>query len=109
MHISRLALTAVLLGFATPACALTGEELLDGLREFNNQKYTFHAGLAVGYVSGASNVAVGAGIACPPTSISAMQLSAVAKKYIEDRPARWQLPADALVMASLQEGFPCKK
>lgn len=96
--------------FATPCHALTGEQLLDGLRaqEDPRRQYTFEAGLAIGFVSGTANTALSLGAICPSTVISTNQMIAVARKHIEDRPSYWNLPAEGLVFAALRDAFPCQ-
>jgi hypothetical protein len=45
---------------------------------------------------------------CMADSISNEQAAKVAKKYLQDNPARLHLPADLLIREALEKAFPCK-
>jgi hypothetical protein len=44
---------------------------------------------------------------CSPPSVGATQLVAVARKYIAERPERWNERASNLITESLTTAFPC--
>ena len=116
-----LASTAVLLlFFVSDARAMTGEELLDGLRKAESpverDKYSYFAGLAQGYVSGIANysnalqVTNTANVHCfGDKALSSAQLVAIVRNYVEERPAQWNENAELLIAAALREAFPCGK
>jgi hypothetical protein len=95
---------------STNVFAATGEELLRGLQAADNPytRHSFEAGLAMGFVSGASSVAVHLGAICPyGGDISALQMAAIVRNYIEAHPEKWQLPADELAVQAMVKAFPC--
>jgi hypothetical protein len=112
MRFAIIICVTLLLGlYATQAHALNGEQLLDGLRIAENPvtQSSLQAGLSVGFVSGVASVANSAGTLCASSTLSAQQMAAVVKKYLEDNPATWNLPADSSVIQALQIAFPCPR
>jgi hypothetical protein len=104
-----LAIAAIFI-FSPTTFAATGEELLQGLRAADNPytRGSLQAGLAMGFVSGASSVASHLGAICPPGGgASALQMAAIVKQYIEAHPEKWQLPADQLAVQAMVQAFPC--
>lgn len=110
--------TVALLFLALNVRAMAGEELLDGLRKaespMDRDKYSYFAGLAQGYVSGIANyshalqVTGTANVHCfGDRALSAAQLVAIVRKYVEARPEKWHENAELLVAAALCEAFPC--
>lgn len=97
--------------FGSSAYAMSGEELLEGLRDYANPNLSdakwYGSGVSLGFVSGVAHVAIQYGIVCPKSSVSAKQLIAITKKYVEDNPSHWQLPAETLATNALIQAFPC--
>ena len=108
----------LLLLITSNASAMTGEELLHGLREAESpverEKYSYFAGLALGYVSAIANYSHAlqvtniASIHCfGDQALSSAQLVAIVRKYVEERPAQWHEKAELLIAAALRDAFPC--
>ncbi|MBB5200843.1 hypothetical protein HNR39_002685 [Glaciimonas immobilis] len=66
------------------------------------------SGTLIGYVTGSSDAFSGY-LFCPPSGATVGQLMAVTKKYVSDRPARWNESASDLVIDALKDAFPCAK
>jgi hypothetical protein len=109
----KLVLITLALGLlsACPALALTGEELLKGLRAAESPEASkFEVGLSLGFVSGISHLAKSLGLLCGQAeNITIWQLAAIARKHIENNPSEWHKDAESLVLQALVQAFPCTK
>lgn len=65
------------------------------------------AAIAMGYVSGVADSYQG-DVVCLPTGATVGQLVAVTKKFLDEHPDQWNLPANLLVGRSLHLAFPCQ-
>jgi hypothetical protein len=46
---------------------------------------------------------------CPPGAITPKQLALIAKKFLEDHPAKLQEPANKLLMVAYMDAFRCSE
>lgn len=87
----------------------SGNELQEWMSELKKENGNLHSiGLFRGYVSGI--VDIGDGILfCTPQGTTRGQYTAVAIKYIEHNPEKWNLGASTIIQNALENAFPCKK
>lgn len=62
----------------------------------------------IGYVQGVHDTLDAISI-CSPENVTAGQLNAVVKKYLDANPEKWGLEANMLIYYALSKAFPCKK
>ena len=65
-------------------------------------------GLFSGYVGGIAD-ALNGYVICFPKGVPRRQMNAIVKQYMIANPAKWNQPADELVIEALSQPFPCKK
>lgn len=64
-------------------------------------------GMCIGYVVGVMSVMEYINVICRPVKATHAQATLVVQKYLSDHPEKLHLNADELVIAALQEAFPC--
>jgi len=64
--------------------------------------------LFIGYVRGVADTGDGV-LFCIRNNVTVGQCVAVAEKYLENNPEKWNHEAAPLVIAALQQAFPCGK
>jgi hypothetical protein len=105
-----IVLFAVLVLSCHSAFAMSGNELVDGMRVYlkadkdSTKADYLLAGNYLGYVQGvaeatASNYSL-------PNGVTADLLCHIVAKFLEKHPERWSEPASRLVCNALQEAFP---
>lgn len=100
----KLLLATLLLSCASHAQFRTGNQLLTEIQEPAN----YRSGLAMGYIMGVTDVGNGVSF-CPPSNVTAGQLSDMVKNRLLDTPAIRHLPADIIIYAVLEPVWPCAK
>lgn len=83
----------------------TGNELQESL---SNGSSDWIDGVVFGYVLGISDMGEGH-YWCTPPQATRKQIVAVAKKYIDDHPEKWQDYGRDLIADSFRIAWPCKK
>jgi hypothetical protein len=86
------------------ACAhfMSGNDLL---RDMNGG--SVNRGLALGYVLGVTD-ALYSIVVCPPTNITAGQLTDIIRKHLEDNPGSRHYSADSIIANKLTAMWPCQ-
>jgi hypothetical protein len=113
--LKRLLAGAVFVLFASQADAQleTGNDLVEVMREADKldmghpRADLFKVGLYAGFVIGAFDAYILAGLLCPPDQVTMGQAMAIVSRYLEANPAEWNLPAIDLVRDGLRSAFPC--
>jgi hypothetical protein len=62
-----------------------------------------------GYVIGVHDSYEYSALFCTPSNSTRGQVLAVAAKYIKEHPEQWNQNPSQIVLASLQQAFPCKR
>ena len=91
------------------ASYLTGNTLMDFVRDEESGKNSSANSMLLGYIAGVHDVFDGMwdNKVCIPNNAPLGQLKAVVVKYLKSNPERWAKSADMLVYAALQSAFPC--
>lgn len=99
-------LIAVILMVPSMAMAeyMSGNMLLQRIRSDD----AFERLVALGYVMGVSDVGQGK-IHCAGSQVTSGQARDVVRQYLERNPSVRDFSADTLVMAALQDAWPCPK
>lgn len=100
-------MAAACLAASSNAYAISGNDLIKWLPDYE-QRSNFSSGMFLGYVSGVGEL--GANILfCLKPSVTRGQAAAIVAKYLRNHPESWQEEASTLVVAALEESFPCPK
>ena len=104
MKAVALILSGLLLSCSAQAQFRTGNQLLTEMQEPAN----YRSGLAMGYVMGVTDAGNGVSF-CPPSNVTAGQISDMVRNRLFDTPAIRHLPADIIIYSILEPVWPCAK
>jgi Rap1a immunity proteins len=101
----------------TSGCVIleTGNDLVEVMREAvkldigHPRPDFFKVGIYSGFVIGAFDAYILAGLLCPPDRATHGQAMAIVSRYLEANPDEWNLPAAYLAREALLFAFPCPK
>jgi len=108
--ISGMVLLAVLFLCSYPAFAMTGADLVDGMKSYlkSEKIYTkadyLLAGNYLGYVQGVADAT--ASDYSLPKDITPNKLCHIVANYLEKHPEKMNEPAASIIRAALREAFP---
>ena len=100
----RLLILAALLCGSAQAQFRTGNQLLTETQE----PASYRSGLAMGYIMGVTDAGNGVNF-CPPSNVTAGQISDMVRNRLFDTPAIRHLPADIIIYSILEPVWPCAK
>ena len=89
---------------------LDADARVEAKQQTPSQQDIFDAGRAQGFVVAAWDVGIDAHFCVTsPKPATVEQVMAVAKKYLDENPARWSSSGHSLVQESFRRSFPCKR
>ena len=98
----------LLAALACVVCVNAHAEFKDGNDLLNdiNALDAFSRGVALGYITGVTDMGMGV-VHCPPPNVRAGQLQDMVKNYLTNTPAERHQTADVLVNKVLKMVWPC--
>jgi hypothetical protein len=105
-----IVLFAVFILSCHPAFAMSGDDLIDGMRSYLKEEKDYTkadyllAGNYMGYVQGVAEATVSD--YSLPSGVTPEKLYHIVANYLEKHPKRWSEPASRLVRNALLEAFP---
>lgn len=116
-RIPKICAAALVLFLTTPSHAgfFTGYKLVELLSA--NARFMSGRGMAgdgdlslqlSGFIAGVSDASDG-DLFCIPVAATVGQEIAFVKKFVDENPEKWNIPASLLVQVALRKAFPCPK
>ena len=97
---------ALILLAATPAIAMTGNQLKDNADYGEKDPRSYSQGYFLGYVAGVDDETTTK--FCPSGSVPYGQIAEMVRRYLKDHPEELHLDPNVLVLKAVQTEWPCK-
>jgi ammonia channel protein AmtB len=85
--------------------SVTGNMLMEWVKDSNNKTPNWSSGMVTGFVAGVSDST--STIICFPSGVTNNQIEAVVIKFLKDNPEMWDIPAVDIVTKALFNTWAC--